>query len=258
MLFEKNIPIYISLTSIFQNQEILLETLISLLNQKLLPDKIFIYLSIEPFLKDIGFSDKEITNEQLKELLSKNENKIIINWTENTGPYRKLLPLLKEKWNDDCIIITVDDDTVYNENLIENFYNEYCKYKCLISNRGFTPKLIDNNLETFDYYAHDINKEKYIYNFPTGKGGILYKPEFFHKTKDLIFNKDIFFKTCGTNDDIWFYIVRVKNNIECYLSKNKFMLKDNTKSSTGLFLNFNCTQNTKYLRDTFRETKLFT
>ena len=177
----KKIFLYISLTSIFQNQEILLETLISLLNQKLLPDKIFIYLSIEPFLKDIGFTDKEITNESLKELLSKNENKIIINWTENIGPYRKLLPLLKEKWDEDCIIITVDDDTVYSENLIENFYNEYCKYKCIISNRGFTPKLINNDLETFDYYEHDKNKSKFIYNFPTGKGGILYKPDFFHK-----------------------------------------------------------------------------
>ena len=258
MLFEKNIPIYISLTSIFQNQEILFETLISLLNQSLIPDKIYIYLSTEPFLKDVGFKEKEITHEKLKELLHKNEDKIIINWTENTGPYRKLLPLLKEKWNEDCIIITVDDDTVYNENLIKNFFNEYSKYNCLISNRGFTPKLIDNNLETFDYYAHDEHKNKYIYNFPTGKGGILYKPQFFHKTKELIFNKDIFFKTCGTNDDIWFYVVRVKNDIDCYLSKNKFMLKDNTKSSTGLFLNFNCIQNTKYLRETVRELNKLT
>ena len=52
--------------------------------------------------------------------------------------YRKLLPLLKDKWNEDCIIITIDDDTIYDTNLIENLVNDYHTNKCVIGNRGFS------------------------------------------------------------------------------------------------------------------------
>ena len=42
---ELNIPTYISLTSIFRNQDILLMTLQSIIIQTIKPDKIFLYLS---------------------------------------------------------------------------------------------------------------------------------------------------------------------------------------------------------------------
>ena len=32
-------------------------------------------------------------------------------WGNDIGPYGKLLPLLKKKWKEDCLIITLDDDT---------------------------------------------------------------------------------------------------------------------------------------------------
>ena len=62
---------------------------------------------------------------------------------KNTGPYRKLLPLLKDKWDEDCIIITLDDDVIYYTKLIKNLVNDYNKHKCSIGYRGFTPYLIN-------------------------------------------------------------------------------------------------------------------
>jgi len=234
--FDTNIilPVYISLTSIFKNQDMLLQTLQSIMKQTKLPDKIFLYLSEESYILDTGFKDKKITDSYLLKFI--NNNSIIdIKWVKNTGSYRKLLPLLKDKWDEDCIIITIDDDTIYNTHLIENLVNDYYKHKCVIGYRGFTPSF--DKFENFDYTKKGKLQKISLYNFLTGKGGILYKPEFFHKTKNLIFNEEIYLNICNKQDDLWFYIVRILNNINCYTDNKNYMIKD--IRNAGLFLNFN-------------------
>ena len=231
----KNLPIYVSLTSIFKNQNLILQSLQSILKQTKLPDKIFLYLSDNPSFFDNGFKDKKITNLNLLKLINDNSNIKII-WGKDIGPYGKLLPLLKYKWSENCIIITIDDDVIYDENLIKNLINDYNKFKCCICYRGFSP--LFNKFENFSYkkrrsYATKLS----LHNFATGKGGVLYKPEFFYKTKNLIFNHEIFLNTCDKQDDIWFYIIRVLNNTHCYIGNKKWSKKD--ISSHGLFLNFN-------------------
>lgn len=226
--------VYISLTSIFKKQDSLLQTLHSIMKQTKLPDKIFLYLSEEPYILDTGFKDKKITNSNLLKFI--NDNSMIdIKWVKNTGSYRKLLPLLKDKWDEDCIIITIDDDTIYNTHLIENLVNDYYKHKCVIGYRGFTPSF--DKFENFDYTKKGKLQKISLYNFLTGKGGILYKPEFFHKTKNLIFNEEIYLNICNKQDDLWFYIVRILNNINCYTDNKNYMIKD--IRNAGLFLNFN-------------------
>ncbi len=251
---ENKKKIYISLTSIFQNQTILLETLKSIGNQTLKPDKIYLYLSEDPFLLDLGFKDKIITNSELNNFVNDLDNLIELNWVENTGPYRKLLPLLKDKFNEDCLIITIDDDTVYNNELIYNLYLDYIKYNCVINYRGFTPQA--TNLFNFNYNRRSKTIDKYIYNFPTGKGGILYHPSFFHKTDQLIFNKSIYLEHIPTADDIWFYLVRICNGFECYIKEYPYMMKNNT-NEFGLFINFNQEKNTKNFLNTFNELKKY-
>jgi hypothetical protein len=119
--------VYVSITSIFQNQTILISTLKSILKQTYKPTKCFIYLSEEPYLKDLGFKNKELSND-LNKLIQEN-NIFEIKWCKNDGPYRKLLPLLKEKWEEDCLIITIDDDTEYDKDLIRNYVNDYNIHK---------------------------------------------------------------------------------------------------------------------------------
>jgi len=229
-----NKPIYISLTSIFTNQNVLLKTLESILTQTKKPDKIFLYLSEEPYLLDNGFKDKQITNKNLSQWIQ-NNSIICVQWIRNIGPFRKLLPLLKEKWKEDCIIITIDDDTIYDKNLIQNMVSDYNENKCVIGYRGFTPNM--NNLKDFDYTNIAKTKNLSLYNFFTGKGGILYKPEFFYKTEDLIFNENIYLKTCETSDDVWFYLVRILNKVNGYIGDKKWLVKD--LPTNGLFHNFN-------------------
>lgn len=240
-ILNPKIPVYISVTSIFKNQDILLQTLQSIIKQTKSPDKIYLYLSSDKSFFDNGFINKKITNEKLKKFIV--NNKLIeIMWGNDIGPYGKLLPLLKEKWHEDCIIITIDDDTIYDENLIKNLVEDYIKYNCVINYRGFTP--LFDKLENFDYskrYPHKKHIPYSLYNFPTGKGGVLYKPEFFHKTQDLIFNDKIYLNICDKQDDIWFYIVRILNNINCYIDSKCWVKKDIT--SRGLFVHFNSKNN---------------
>ena len=246
-----NVPVYISLTSIFQNQDILLQTLQSVTSQTTTPDKIYLYLSEEPYLLDAGFENKIITNNQLLTFLKTNNTLIEINWVKNTGPYRKLLPLLKDKWNEDCIIITIDDDTIYSDNLITNLVNDYDKQQCVIGYRGFTPKL--DKFEDFDYNQRNELQNYSLYNFVTGKGSILYKPQFFHQTNNLIFNEQIYLNTCDKQDDIWFYIIRIMNNISCFIREVDWLKEDIT--SYGLYSYFNAynNNNTKAFQNTIQK-----
>ena len=230
-----DIPIYISLTSIYKNQNNLLQTLKSIIIQTKQPNKIYLHLSEEEYILDSGFKDKKITNTKLLNFIN-NHPIIELVWIKNYGSFRKLLPLLKKKWNEDCIIITIDDDTIYDNNLIKNLVSDYNKHNCIIGYRGFTPEF--NKIKDFDYNKRTKKKrKKYLYNFLTGKGGILYKPDFFYKTNDLIFNQELYLKYCSKQDDIWFYLVRVLNNIPCYLGNKNW--KNKNLESYGLFLNFN-------------------
>lgn len=239
----KKIPIYVSLTSIFQNQDLLIKTLKSIKNQTLKPDKVFCYLSEESYLLDKGFSNKIISNLELKNFINENKEFEIV-WVKNTGSYRKLLPLLKEKWNEDCIIITIDDDAIYDSNLIESAIYSYNKNKCVVGFRGFTPKI--KEIKDFNYKNRDNIKQRHKYNFLTGLGSILYKPQFFHKTKDLIFNESIYLKYCNKQDDIWFYILRIMNNIDSVIIKENWCIKNlNLKNDRpSLYKNFNSKNNT--------------
>jgi len=236
----KKLPIYVSLTSIFKNQDTLYLTLKSIIAQTLKPNKIYIYLSTDKSFFDNGFKNKKITNLNLKRLIDNNQIIEII-WGKDIGPHGKLIPVLKRKWEEDCIIITVDDDTVYDSNLIKNLVNDYKKHKCVINYRGFTPNM--NKLEDFDHDNRSKINSRSLYNFPLGKGGVLYTPDFFKKTGDLVFNYNIYKNTCDKQDDIWFYIIRMLNGVDCYLDKNKKWLKKDI-SNEGLWKHYNKKDNT--------------
>jgi 2-polyprenyl-3-methyl-5-hydroxy-6-metoxy-1,4-benzoquinol methylase len=228
--------VYISLTSIYDNQEELLATLRSIREQTIKPDKCYIYLSEAPYLLDKGFKDQQL-NQKLAKYLKRHKDLFTVKWCENNGPYRKLLPLLKRKWNEDCLIITIDDDTIYAPTLVENYLRDYMTYQCCISYRGFTPKFTQS-IKEMSYYKHDQLKPTYLYNFHTGKGGVVYHPSFFKKTKDLIFDKSIYRDCCETADDIWFNFMRIANGIACHVENKQYMKKDQT-TTYSLYRNFN-------------------
>lgn len=237
---------YISLTSIQQKQNELKKTLQTVLNQTLKVDKCYIYLSEEPYLLDKGFTDRKL-NDELQQFISSN-NIFEIRWTKNTGPYRKLLPLLKEKFNEDCIIITLDDDIEFDKNLVKNLVTDYNKHKCCISYRGFNMDY-KNSIKNISYKNSDNNNKTGIdlYNFSTNGAGTLFHPSFFHNKPDLIFN-DMFYTEFPTCDDIWYNFCRIANNIKLFIDKKKYSIKWNRRDDCALFHNYNNNKNTQNIR----------
>lgn len=191
--------IIVSLTSYPARIQSVHETIITLLNQTVKPDKIILWLSEDEFV------DKE---ENLpSELLALREYGLIINWcNKNVKSYKKLLPALEQYSNE--IIITADDDVYYDRCLIESLYNAYLKNPNYIyTRRAVEMDFQDTNLKYIsprtNYYNH--RQEASFLNQQMGGSGCLYPPNSLHK--------DVFkISLLPTHDDAYFWAMAVLNN----------------------------------------------
>lgn len=232
--------IYVSVTSIYDNQHLLVQTLRSIAKQTYRPTKCYIFLSTEPYLLDKGFTNKKILDE-LHIFLSIHDSLFVVKWVKNTGPYRKLLPLLKEKWNEDCLILTIDDDIVYHPSMIASYIDDYNKYKCCIAYRGYTPVIKDDMFKDITYAERGPPEMRHIYNFANSGVGTVTHPSFFHNTGDLVFNDTLINKLCKTTDDIWYYFCRIANRIDTVvINKPQLFQFNDVRRDRGLFFTFNC------------------
>ena len=98
-------PVYISMTAISKRIKKASRTISSLLQAKVVPTHIYLCISKEPFLLDKGITS--IPDSLLSLVAAKY---LTIVYTQNIGPHRKLLPVLKRYWGQDVFIATVDDD----------------------------------------------------------------------------------------------------------------------------------------------------
>lgn len=105
------------------------KTIQQLLDQTILPDKIYLNLSIEEF-PSMG----KMLPKNLVDIATNSNGRVVINWVEgeNTKTMKKIFPILKYLENDD-IIINVDDDMCIPKKFIETYLNEYNTYKQPIS-----------------------------------------------------------------------------------------------------------------------------
>ena len=107
--------IIITMTSWKKRIDEVIKTIKSCNDQTVVPDRIYLNLSVEEFpgkRKDIPFEIVEY---------EKNHNNFMINWVEgpNTKPFKKMFPILKYcRLND--IIITVDDDIILPNDFVES------------------------------------------------------------------------------------------------------------------------------------------
>lgn len=226
--------VHVCLTTIYDNLGILEPCLFSLCRQTRAPDSIVLYLSTEPYLLDKGFPDHVIPA-WLQEM------PIEIQWTENTGPFRKLLPLLERVWASDDLIITVDDDTVYSNKLVERMVAAYEETGACVACRC----TYCGDPRTHEYSGLGKARRKDLYNYHTGKGAVLYKPSMFKC--GLIFDKS-YLELCPTADDHWFNLWRMYNGVECVALDLTYVAHDNTRKELSLYHNFNEERNVAQFR----------
>ena len=170
----------------------------SLHKQTVLPKKIVLNMSHEPYLLDEGIAEDDPHLTALREFPL-----VHIKWVDNIGPYRKIWPFLQEHFSNsitcDQFFITVDDDTIYPEFFVEKLLCEFNKYDCVIAFRG--RKVESGETKLKEYKDWDIgHAEVRISNLPTGKDGVLYNTKFF--TSEFLNLRDAL-ELAPTADDLW-------------------------------------------------------
>lgn len=212
------IPVFVSLTSVSFRIGTLMGTLRTIFDGIVVPSHVFLFVSKAPYLLDEGV--ESIPDELLALVV---RNLLTIVFTENIGPHRKLLPILERFYEDDVLIVNIDDDMVYQPQStllyqLLRYYNESDGQSvvALRSRRiGFCQESVlnaTNNTEQFsgprsDLFSTYINWDvhyaegrKEMFVLPTGTGGVLYRPRFFHP---VVLDPD-FRTVTGTADDLMF------------------------------------------------------
>lgn len=192
--------VIVSLTTISSRINQVHDTILSILGQVCEFDiRIQLNISREAYLLDQGITDLP---PELAQLSTKYRN-FRINWVPNTGPYRKLLPVLDEclRSQSNPIIITCDDDVIYPTNFVQTLVSAHLRSNAIVAYRGYTIQLHNGEIQPYRAWQLAPKKKISVLNIPTGKDGILYRPAFFDQR---ITNLENFQNAAPTADDLWF------------------------------------------------------
>ena len=194
-----NNEIIVSLTTYGNRLYEVFLTIESLMQQTCKPNKIVLWLG------------EDLRNTEIPVTLKKQQDRgLEIGFCKDIRSYKKLIPSLKKYPSD--VIITVDDDSFYNFDLLENFISAYKENPNVISATRVHKIKMQKNGKVDKYSKWKIGYDNYEASpliFPTGVGGILYPPGCFN---DEIFNETVFFNICKYADDIWFKAMALYNN----------------------------------------------
>lgn len=138
-----------------------------------------------------------------------------IKYCKDIKSYKKLIPSLKLYPND--FIITIDDDIIYEYDMIENLLASYKVAPGFVyANRVRRMSMEDGAIGNYrSWTIMDKPMEDSPLNIPTGVGGVLYPP---HCFTEEVFNEEVFINICGRADDIWFKAMCMLNGTQSRLA----------------------------------------
>ena len=131
-----------------------------------------------------------------------------IEYCKDIRSYKKLIPALK-KYPDDAII-TIDDDLIYEFDLLEKLIMAYQQTPSYIyCNRHHVMQLNEQGklLPYLQWQWESNDMEANIMNFPTTGAGTLFPP---HSLDEEVFNESVFSEICKYADDVWFKAMAMK------------------------------------------------
>ena len=190
----------INLTTTSNRLELCSATLWSLVNQNFSDYVIKLWISKDSYLSDEGIKEQLVFVDQLNKFRSIIEVKI----TPNTGPYRKLLPCLRE-CSDNDLIVYVDDDVIYGPDwlkiLLTEFVDNDSQYVVASRCREYK-KNIFGKLKSYRFSKIVTNKKVLKENFIiTGVGGVILKKSLIDKK---YIHMDDYLDLAPKTDDVWF------------------------------------------------------
>ncbi len=203
----------VNLTTTFQRLSLCRIALTSLLLQSRLPDKINLWVSKEPYLRDKGIANSEAVEKLIDSLPENGRSLVTIRWVPNTGPYRKLIPMLREAEPDD-VIVTADDDIFYGSEWLNDLLAAYEKSGGRpVASRVRAKRANFLGKKTSYLFWRIINQPSVVKNdfVVTFGGGVVLSRSMFRE-KDIA--DDSFLKVAPTADDLWYSTLLLRNNNE--------------------------------------------
>jgi len=238
-----NHHIVVSLTSFPARFGTLHFAIKSILNQSMKPNLVFLCLTKEEV------SDESELPESVLEL--KKYGLQIFFADENLKPHNKYYYAIKQY--PESLIITVDDDNIYDKNLVHDLYASYVKHPAVISARRVHKIIKDdkNSVLPYNKWLYEYKKEtKPSYDLlATGVGGALYPPGILPlETFDAKRIREL----CINADDIWLKFMELKNDIPVVWVKGRRVHPLNIKKAQKITLqkdNYHEGLNDRYLNN---------
>ncbi|MGA4718495.1 glycosyltransferase family A protein [Fictibacillus nanhaiensis] len=184
--------IIISLTTFPPRMKKLWMVIESLLRQTHKPNKIILWLAHSQF---------PTMNNIDKKILEMQKRGLEIRFCDDLLSHKKYFYAMQEYSND--IIVTVDDDIFYPEDMIETLLNKHQKYPdCVVCYRAHRITISKGRIKKYrewDYSSRNILGPDNLL-MATGCGGVLYPPKSMNME---VFNIDAIKELCPNADDLW-------------------------------------------------------
>ncbi len=177
-------------------------TIMTLLSQSVRPRAVMLCLAKEQF----PGGEKDLP----EKLTSLKANGLVIRFSEDLRPHKKYYYPMME--NPDCYILTVDDDVLYPENLVELLMDTAKEYPdTVVCTWGHRITLDENGdisrAGEWQYLTDGTTPAFSV--IPTGVGGVLYPPGIL----DIeVFNQTAIKELCLNADDLWLKAMAIKNH----------------------------------------------
>ena len=171
-----------------------------------------VYLAIESIMQGsikpnhiiLWLAQDEFNGKILPQTLQRQQKRgLEIQYCEDIRSYKKIIPTM-EKYPDSCVV-TIDDDLLYEFDLLENLINAHLSNPEDICACRFHRINLDNQDKPMSYMKWNWlvwPEDKSNLNFMTSGGGALFPPHCFDKE---FFNKDAYMSLCPFADDVWIY-----------------------------------------------------
>lgn len=175
-----------------------------------------VYITIESIMQQSMKANRIVlwVNESYKGKLPKilslqMQRGLEVRFCDDIGSYTKLIPSLLTF--PDATIITVDDDIIYDFDMLENLIVPHiADEKIIFANRvHLMTKGKNGSLNSYmDWnWSVPFTGKSNVLNFLTGVGGVLYPTQSFD---DEVFNERAFMDICKYADDVWFTAMAIK------------------------------------------------
>lgn len=241
----QNPRLIISLTSYGSRLSTLHICLNSLLAQTKKADKIVVYFyqdEIEKLTPQLKALEKEGVEFRFVDL--------------DLRPHKKYYYAMQEYPDD--IIVTVDDDVIYHQDMLKELYRTYQKFpRAIVTGRAHEITFSeDGTIRPYDDWKWEVDQKDQpsMKLLATGAGGILYPPHLLNL--DLLLNLK-YIRRYLTVDDLWLKAVEVLDGIPtvvCDSKIEKLRLGIPDTQTHGLFnKNVGENENDKYLKDLEKE-----